>query len=393
MNELTATYHQNTTVLPEALTAVDTGSKKSPGKINGCFFQGLDYYPYGMEMPGRTFTAQTYRYAYQGSEQASEYNSAGGNVYTTFFRTLDSRLGRWHTPDVVSQPWQSPYCSMDNNPVALVDPWGAESEGGSSEPGFESGRGTNENPIQIEEITVTASRSAGTTSSAPSRTNIYVNTFNPENQAANQIRNQQAQEDFEDAQPEQIYTEKDNTNVDLPSAENLTMRMSEKDDPLQGDYKDEQKAGVYFYTEDGPGNNNTYADNIDKETDIELLLAAMDKKVDPEIPSSTKKTKDALSILEKIIKLFTGEQTSVEVEDDEDVDERANELSKEVHKPVVINRDTSESYDEGGNVKEYSWRNIYIDSSNGNRTVIQRIKYYRDDGTYFINVDTFTINK
>jgi RHS repeat-associated protein len=111
---------------------VDTGSKKSPGKINGCFFQGLDYYPYGMEMPGRTFTAQTYRYAYQGSEQASEYNSAGGNVYTTFFRTLDSRLGRWHTPDVVSQPWQSPYCSMDNNPVALVDPWGAESEEGEN---------------------------------------------------------------------------------------------------------------------------------------------------------------------------------------------------------------------------------------------------------------------
>jgi hypothetical protein len=62
-----------------------------------------------------------------------------------------------------------------------VDPWGAQSEGsGSSEPGFESGRGTNENPIQIEEITVTGSRSAGTTSSPPSRTNIYVNTFNPD---------------------------------------------------------------------------------------------------------------------------------------------------------------------------------------------------------------------
>jgi RHS repeat-associated protein len=130
MNELTATYHQNTTSLPEAFRTMETGSKKSPGKINGCFFQGLDYYPYGMEMPGRTFTAQTYRYAYQGSEQAPEYNSAGGNVYTTFFRTLDSRLGRWHTPDVVSQPWQSPYCSMDNNPVVLVDPWGAQSEGG-----------------------------------------------------------------------------------------------------------------------------------------------------------------------------------------------------------------------------------------------------------------------
>ncbi len=244
MNELTATYQQNTTGLPEAFRTLETGSEKSPGKTNGCFFQGLDYYPYGMEMPGRTFTAQTYRYAYQGSEQAPEYNSAGGNVYTTFFRTLDSRLGRWFTPDVVSQPWQSPYCSMDNNPVALVDPWGAESEGGSSEPGFESGRGTNENPIQIEEITVTGSRSAGTTSSAPSRTNIYVNTFNPENQAANQIRNQQAQEDFENSAPEQNEQVNYQTNMWMstqclgaPNAKKLW----------------KQKSGIHFTSPDATG--------------------------------------------------------------------------------------------------------------------------------------------
>ena len=42
----------------------------------------------------------------------------------TYFRQLDVRLGRWMSPDVITQPWQSPYCSMDNNPVALVDPSG-----------------------------------------------------------------------------------------------------------------------------------------------------------------------------------------------------------------------------------------------------------------------------
>ncbi len=211
MNELTATYHQNTTGIPEAFRTTETGSEKSPGKINGCFFQGLDYYPYGMEMPGRTFTAQTYRYAYQGSEQAPEYNSAGGNVYTTFFRTLDSRLGRWFTPDVVSQPWQSPYCSMDNNPVALVDPWGAQSDVPENKTETPTGTGTKANPIYEKgnitqgtygiggEVTVTASRSGGT-SSAPSRNQIFINTFNPGEMIFDKIKRQIAEEEFKAGQ-------------------------------------------------------------------------------------------------------------------------------------------------------------------------------------------------
>ena len=47
-----------------------------------------------------------------------------GNSYTTFFRQLDPRLGRWKSPDPVFQPHQSPYNSMDNNPVWFNDPLG-----------------------------------------------------------------------------------------------------------------------------------------------------------------------------------------------------------------------------------------------------------------------------
>ncbi len=125
MNRLSETYQQLITVLPVTLKTVEPVYDKAHVTINRSAIPISSYYSYGMEMPGRTFTAQSYRYGYQGSEQAPEYKQAGGNVYTTFFRTLDSRLGRWSTPDVVSQPWQSPYCSMDNNPVALVDLWGA----------------------------------------------------------------------------------------------------------------------------------------------------------------------------------------------------------------------------------------------------------------------------
>ena len=244
MNRLSETYQQHITVLPVTLKTVDPVYDKAHVTINRSAISTSSYVSYGMEMPGRTFTAQSYRYAYQGSEQAPEYSQAGGNVYTTFFRTLDSRLGRWSTPDVVSQPWQSPYCSMDNNPVALVDPWGAES---GSEPGFESGRGTNENPIQIEEITVTASRSGGT-SSAPSRTKIYVNTFDPGDLVMNQIRKSQAQEDFENSAPEQNKQVNYRTNMWM-STQGLG---APKEKKLW-----QQKSGIHFTspdaTGDGPG--------------------------------------------------------------------------------------------------------------------------------------------
>jgi RHS repeat-associated protein len=47
-----------------------------------------------------------------------------GNSYTTTFRQLDPRLGRWMSLDPVFQPHQSPYNSMDNNPILLNDPLG-----------------------------------------------------------------------------------------------------------------------------------------------------------------------------------------------------------------------------------------------------------------------------
>lgn len=78
-----------------------------------------DYYPFGMDMPARNYVSEQYRYGYQGSERDPEM--LGGQAYTTFFRALDPRLGRWFTPDPINQPWQSPYCSMDNNPIFMVD--------------------------------------------------------------------------------------------------------------------------------------------------------------------------------------------------------------------------------------------------------------------------------
>ncbi|GAA0877032.1 hypothetical protein GCM10009118_34420 [Wandonia haliotis] len=82
-----------------------------------------DYYAFGMTMPGRNGNTGEYRYGYQGSEMDNEVKG-NGNSYTTFFRQLDPRLGRWKSPDPVFQPHQSPYNSMDNNPVWFNDPLG-----------------------------------------------------------------------------------------------------------------------------------------------------------------------------------------------------------------------------------------------------------------------------
>ncbi|MGB1031812.1 MAG: hypothetical protein ACPGWM_04320, partial [Flavobacteriales bacterium] len=66
-----------------------------------------------MVMPGRSYTADSYRYGYQGSEKDDEI-SGEGNSYTTYFRALDPRLGRWMSIDP-AQYIGSPYSSMSNN--------------------------------------------------------------------------------------------------------------------------------------------------------------------------------------------------------------------------------------------------------------------------------------
>ncbi len=86
-----------------------------------------DYCAFGMAMPGRSYqsTSSSYRYGYQGSEKDDEVSGAG-NSYTTFYRQLDPRIGRWLSVDPMTSamPWQTPYNSMDNNPISFNDPLG-----------------------------------------------------------------------------------------------------------------------------------------------------------------------------------------------------------------------------------------------------------------------------
>lgn len=101
----------------------------SNGYYEPAIEQSNDYMPFGMAMESRGVTPGNggYRYGYQGSEGDNEFFGKGKS-YTTEFRQLDSRLGRWFAADPVFQPWQSPYNSMDNDPIGLNDVLGDKTE-------------------------------------------------------------------------------------------------------------------------------------------------------------------------------------------------------------------------------------------------------------------------
>jgi RHS repeat-associated protein len=94
-----------------------------------------NYYPFGMLQPKRHYTlAEEYKFGFNGMEMDNEVEGNTGSMYSTTFRELDVRLGRWWGTDPIEHPFQSPYCTFDNNPVIIYDPSGADG-GGDKETG------------------------------------------------------------------------------------------------------------------------------------------------------------------------------------------------------------------------------------------------------------------
>jgi RHS repeat-associated protein len=76
-----------------------------------------------MLLPNRHEAESQYRYGYQGSEKDNEIKGSG-NTYTTHFRQLDPRVGRWLSIDPKSTAFEGPYLAMENNPIFYNDPLG-----------------------------------------------------------------------------------------------------------------------------------------------------------------------------------------------------------------------------------------------------------------------------
>ena len=86
-----------------------------------------DYYPFGMMMPGRKFSANgSYRYGFNGKEQ--DYETTGTTTYDYGFRIYNPSLGRFLSVDPLfkSYPWYTPYQFAGNKPIIAIDLDGLE---------------------------------------------------------------------------------------------------------------------------------------------------------------------------------------------------------------------------------------------------------------------------
>ncbi|MFM7014726.1 MAG: RHS repeat-associated core domain-containing protein [Bacteroidota bacterium] len=83
----------------------------------------FDYSPFGVSLDGRTVEGDFYRRGFNGMEKGDEVKGKG-NSYTTEFRQMDPRVGRWFSIDPVTKPTFGLYNSMSNNPIIRIDPWG-----------------------------------------------------------------------------------------------------------------------------------------------------------------------------------------------------------------------------------------------------------------------------
>ncbi|MFA6925213.1 MAG: RHS repeat-associated core domain-containing protein, partial [Bacteroidales bacterium] len=87
----TSTYEKTSFFLGELREKKDIAEKKC-----------LDYYPFGMLMPGRNFNTTTYRHGFNGKEKDDELKGSG-NSYDYGMRIYDPRLGRFLSVDPLTR--------------------------------------------------------------------------------------------------------------------------------------------------------------------------------------------------------------------------------------------------------------------------------------------------
>lgn len=111
--------------------AVDQNSDGSIDYYNADVVTANDYYPFGMQMPGRSFeqTNSSYRYGFNGKENDNELKGPGDQL-DYGMRIYDPRAGRFLSVDPLASkyPELTSYQFTSNSPIENIDLDGAEAK-------------------------------------------------------------------------------------------------------------------------------------------------------------------------------------------------------------------------------------------------------------------------
>ena len=113
-------------VISDRKLGISNGNAPNYISFEAITISATDYYPFGMSMPGRSFTAantEGYRYSFNGKEDDTEWakQDFGARMY-------DKRLGRWLSLDPLQKkyPNLSSYSYCADNPILFIDPDGKD---------------------------------------------------------------------------------------------------------------------------------------------------------------------------------------------------------------------------------------------------------------------------
>ncbi|HJW30772.1 MAG TPA: RHS repeat-associated core domain-containing protein, partial [Saprospiraceae bacterium] len=86
-----------------------------------------DYYPFGLEMKGRTLSDTTYRYGFNGKEKDNSFAST--TDYDYGFRIYNPEIGKFLSTDPLTKKYAmlTPYQFASNTPITSIDLDGLES--------------------------------------------------------------------------------------------------------------------------------------------------------------------------------------------------------------------------------------------------------------------------
>jgi RHS repeat-associated protein len=107
--------------------SLDTNTGTAVDHYEADVLSSTDYYPFGMEEPGRNSNSTGYRFGFNAKEKTDEvYGSA--DAYDYGMRFYDPRLGRFMSIDPLAKkyPYYSTYQFAGNMPIKYVDLDGLE---------------------------------------------------------------------------------------------------------------------------------------------------------------------------------------------------------------------------------------------------------------------------